>query len=160
MLAALDAAEAAGGDIRGKQSAAIKIVRGTSTGKPWADTVFDLRVEDNPAPLVELRRLVTLQRAYNFMNDGDLATEKKDAKGALAAYSKAEALVPGNAEMIFWHAVARVNLGQLDAALPLFRRCFAIDPSWAELVTRLPAAGQLTSDPKTLEKIAAQRPKR
>src|SRR5262245_23641909 len=78
MLAALDAAQEAGGDIRGRQSAALIVVTGKPTGKPWADRVFDLRVDDSAEPLRELRRLVTLQRAYNHMNAGDLAVENKD----------------------------------------------------------------------------------
>src|SRR5215204_5093424 len=83
MLAALDAAQAAGGDIRGRQSAAIVVVRAESTGKPWADRLFDLRVDDHPEPMRELRRLVRLQRAYNHMNAGDAAVERKDNEGAL-----------------------------------------------------------------------------
>ena len=122
MLAALDAAQAAGGDIRGQQSAALIVVTGKPTGQPWKDRTFDLRVDDHPEPLKELRRLVTLQRAYNHMNAGDLAVEKKDNAGALREYSAAEQLVPGNAEMIFWHAVALVNMGRVDESLPLFRR--------------------------------------
>jgi uncharacterized Ntn-hydrolase superfamily protein len=76
MLAALDAAQAAGGDIRGRQSAALVVVKAESTGKPWADRVFDLRVDDSAEPLKELRRLVRLQRAYNHMNAGDAAVER------------------------------------------------------------------------------------
>jgi uncharacterized Ntn-hydrolase superfamily protein len=82
MLAALDAAQAAGGDIRGRQSAALIVVTGKPTGQAWKDRVFDLRVDDSPEPLRELRRLVRLQRAYNHMNAGDLAVEKKDNEGA------------------------------------------------------------------------------
>jgi uncharacterized Ntn-hydrolase superfamily protein len=80
MLAALDAAQAVGGDIRGRQSAALVVVSGKRTDHPW-DRVFDVRVDDAPEPLQELRRLVTLQRAYNHMNAGDLATEKGDKEG-------------------------------------------------------------------------------
>ena len=76
MLAALDAAQAVGGDIRGRQSAAMIVVTGKPTGQAWKDRTFDLRVDDSPEPLVELRRLVKLQRAYNHMNAGDLAVEK------------------------------------------------------------------------------------
>jgi uncharacterized Ntn-hydrolase superfamily protein len=83
MLAALDAAQAVGGDIRGRQSAALIVVTGKPTGQAWKDRLFDLRVDDSPEPLPELRRLVTLQRAYNHMNAGDLAVEKKDNEGAL-----------------------------------------------------------------------------
>ena len=81
--------------------------QGKPTGKSWLDRVYDLRVEDSPAPLPELRRLVKLQTAYNLMNDGDLAVERKDDAGALKAYAAAEGLVGDNAEMAFWHAVVR-----------------------------------------------------
>ena len=94
MLAALDAAQAEGGDIRGKQSAALIVVSGKPTGRTWQDRVFDLRVDDHADPVGELRRLVNLQRAYNLMNDGDLAVEKKDHEGALKAYAAARALCP------------------------------------------------------------------
>ena len=143
MLAALDAAQAAGGDIRGKQSAALLVVSGTPGGRPWSGRLFDLRVDDSPEPLKELRRLVVLQRAYNHMNAGDLAVEKKDNEGALRAYKAAAALVPGNAEMVYWHAVALVNMGRVDESLPLFRKVFKTEPRWRELTKRLPPAGLL-----------------
>src|ERR687889_199300 len=100
MLAALDAAQAAGGDIRGKQSAALIVVTGKPTGMAWKDRTLDLRVDDNPEPLLELRRLVKLQRAFNHMNAGDAAVERKDNEGALREYGAAEALVPDNIEMV------------------------------------------------------------
>jgi uncharacterized Ntn-hydrolase superfamily protein len=153
MLAALDAAQEAGGDIRGRQSAALIVVTGKPTGRPWADRLFDLRVDDSPEPLKELRRLVTLQRAYNHMNAGDLAVEKKDNEGALREYSAAEKLVPDNAEMIYWHAVALVNMGRTDESLPLFRRVFAMDKNWATLTPRLPKSGLLPDDAKLIERI-------
>jgi uncharacterized Ntn-hydrolase superfamily protein len=155
MLAALDAAQAAGGDIRGRQSAALIVVAAKSTGQSWRDRVFDLRVDDSPEPLRELRRLVTLQRAYNHMNAGDLAVEKKDNEGALREYSAAEKLVPDNAEMIYWHAVALVNMGRVDESLPLFKRVFVMDRNWIELTPRLPKAGLLPNDPKIIERIVA-----
>jgi uncharacterized Ntn-hydrolase superfamily protein len=153
MLAALDAAQEAGGDIRGRQSAALIVVTGKPTGKPWTDRVFDLRVDDHPEPLKELRRLVTLQRAYNHMNAGDLAVEKKDNEGALREYSAAEKLVPNNAEMIYWHAVALVNMNRVEESLPLFRRVFAMDKNWATLTPRLPKSGLLPDDTKLIERI-------
>jgi uncharacterized Ntn-hydrolase superfamily protein len=155
MLAALEAGEAAGGDLRGKQSAAILVVSGTPTGKPWADRLFDLRVEDHPQPLPELRRLVTLQRAYNHMNAGDLAVEKKDAEGALREYAAAERLAPQSDEMVFWHAVSLVGLGKVQDALPLFARAYAANPNWRTLVQRLPASGLLPDDPKLIQKLTA-----
>lgn len=155
MLAALDAAQAAGGDIRGRQSAALIVVSGKPTGQSWKDRVFDLRVDDSAEPLKELRRLVTLQRAYNHMNAGDLAVEKKDNDGALREYGAAEQLVPDNAEMIYWHAVALVNMRRVEESLPLFKRVFAMDRNWIELTPRLPKSGLLPNDPKLIERIVA-----
>src|SRR5215213_2730083 len=155
MLAALDAAQAAGGDIRGRQSAALIVVTGKPTGLAWKDQTFDLRVDDSPEPLVELRRLVKLQRAYNHMNAGDLAVEKKDNEGALREYGAAEKLVPNNAEMIYWHAVALVNMGRVEESLPLFRKVFAMDPNWITLTPRLPKSGLLPDDPKLIDRIIA-----
>ncbi len=153
MLAALDAAQEAGGDIRGRQSAALIVVTGKPTGKPWLDRMFDLRVDDSAEPLQELRRLVTLQRAYNHMNAGDLATEQKDSDRALAEYGAASRLVPDNAEMIYWHAIALVNMGRLNDALPLFRRVFAMDRNWVTLTPRLAKVGLLPDDPKLIRRI-------
>lgn len=153
MLAALEAAQAAGGDIRGKQAAALIVVSGKPTGRPWEDRVFDLRVDDHLEPVAELRRLVTLQRAYNLMNDGDLAVEKKDHEEALKAYGAARALAPDNAEMIFWHAVALVNMKRVDESLPLFRKVFALDPNWKTLTPRLVGVELLPDDKDALTKI-------
>ncbi|MCU1284598.1 MAG: hypothetical protein JWO13_948 [Acidobacteriales bacterium] len=164
MLAALDAAQSVGGDIRGRQSAAIIIVKAKSSGKPWEDRIFDLRVDDSPEPLKELRRLVTLQRAYNHMNAGDLATEKKDNEGALREYAAAEQLVAGvpeiqpsrYAEMMYWHAVALVNMKRVDESMPLFQKAFKIEPGWRTLTPRLPKSGLLPDDPKLIQKIVGE----
>ncbi len=164
MLAALDAAQAVGGDIRGRQSAALIVVSGKLTGKPWADRVFDLRVDDHPEPLKELRRLVALNRAYNHMNAGDLAVEHKDNEGALREYAAAEKIAAGTegvlpsrlAEMTYWHAVALVNMGRVDESLPLFKKVFAIDKNWAELTPRLPKSGLLPNDLKVIDRIGRQ----
>jgi uncharacterized Ntn-hydrolase superfamily protein len=155
MLAALDAAQAVGGDIRGRQSAALILVTGKPTGQAWKDRTFDLRVDDSPEPLKELRRLVRLQRAYNHMNAGDLAVEKKDNEGALREYGAAERLVPDSAEMIYWHAVALVNMGRIKESLPLFRKVFAMDRNWITLTPRLPKAGLLPDDPKLIDRIVS-----
>jgi uncharacterized Ntn-hydrolase superfamily protein len=164
MLAALDAAQAAGGDIRGRQSAALIVVTGKPTGKPWQDRIFDLRVDDAIEPLKELRRLVTLQRAYNHMNAGDLAVEHKDNEAALREYAAAEKLastaegIPASrlAEMTFWHAVALVNMKRVEEALPLFKKVFAMDENWRTLTPRLPKAGLLPDDAKLIERIVAK----
>jgi uncharacterized Ntn-hydrolase superfamily protein len=161
ILAALDAAQAAGGDIRGKQSAAIIIVNAKSTGRAWQDRLFDLRVDDHPQPLVELRRLVALQRAYNHMNAGDLAVEHKDNEAALREYSAAEEIAKNttgipqsrHAEMIYWHAVALANMQRVEESLPLFARAFGLEPSWRELTPRLVRSGLLPDDEQLLDRI-------
>jgi len=155
MLAALEAAQAAGGDIRGMQSAAILVVKGVSSGKPWQDKIFDLRVDDNPQPLVELRRLVNFQRANNLANDGDRYIEKKDAAAAEKAYAAAEALLPDFAEMSFWHAVALANGGKVDESLPVFAKAYRGYPKFRELVPRLAKVGLLPDDPKVIARIVA-----
>jgi uncharacterized Ntn-hydrolase superfamily protein len=158
MLAALDAAQSVGGDIRGKQSAAILIVKGRSSGRPWADRVMELRVEDHAEPLQELRRLVSVHRAYEHMNNGDLAVEHGDVDGALREYGAAEAMFPDNLEMKFWHATALVNAGRVDQSLPLFREVFARDTNWITLVPRLPKSGSLNADDATIRKILSVAP--
>jgi uncharacterized Ntn-hydrolase superfamily protein len=159
MLAALEAGEAAGGDIRGKQSAAVLVVKGSGSGRPWADRVMELRIEDHAAPLVELRRLMVLHRAYDHMNNGDLAVERNDAPAALREYSAAQALVPEYLEMKFWYAVALANMGRVMEARPVFREVFARDRNWLTLVPRLPASGTLTADPAVLKAILEGAPK-
>ena len=89
------------------------------------------------------------------MNAGDLAVEHKDNEGALREYGAAERLVPDNAEMIYWHAAALVNMGRVDESLPLFRKVFAMDKNWAVLTPRLPKSGLLPDDPKVMERILA-----
>jgi uncharacterized Ntn-hydrolase superfamily protein len=153
MLAALDAAQEAGGDIRGRQSAAILIVSGRSTGRPWIDRIMDVRVEDSPEPLKELRRLVRVHRAYQHMNRGDLAVEHNDNEGALREYGAAEAMFPDNLEMKFWHAVSLVTMGNVDDSLPLFRQVFAGDSNYVTLVQRLPSNNLLPADPDIMKRI-------
>jgi uncharacterized Ntn-hydrolase superfamily protein len=155
MLAALEAAEAAGGDIRGKQSAALVVVRGERSARPW-EKVFDLRVEDSPDPLGELRRLLTVARAYRAATDGDNYVTAGQIDSALAAYGRAAALLPDsatNGELVYWQAVTLTGLGRLEDALPLFRRAFVQDRSWAELLWRLPRVGLLAADSATIARI-------
>ena len=155
LLRAMEAAEAEGGDIRGRQSAAILVVRGEPTGEAWRDRLFDLRVDDHADPLGELRRLVNLQRAYHHMNAGDVALEVGDREAALREYGAARALVPDHYEMTFWHAVALVNLEQVEEALPLFAFAFRDENDWRELVRRLPGVGLLPDDPEVIARILA-----
>lgn len=153
LMGALEAAQGEGGDIRGAQSAAMLVVSGDSDSPPWGGRVIDLRVEDHPEPLVELRRLLTLARAYNHMNEGDEHMTRGEVAEAVAAYGRAEELAPGNHEMIFWHAVTLAGIGRVEEALPLFRRAFDLWPDWRTLVRRLPDAGLLPDDPELVERI-------
>lgn len=158
LLASLEAAEKEGGDIRGKQSAAILVVSGKSSGVWWKDRIYDLRVEDHPEPVQEMKRLVQIARAYNHMNRGDeLLTENK-VEAALSEYNRAMGLYSGNPEMIFWPAVTMASSGRVEESLPLFRKVFELDPNWALLLQRLPEAGQFPKDKKLLRKILAQAP--
>lgn len=156
LLLALEAAQSQGGDIRGRQSAALLIVAPQSTGKPWLDRHFDLRVEDSPDPLAELRRLVKIQRAYNHMNAGDLAVEKKDFDTASREYAAAEQHAPQITEIPFWHAVTLAGAGKVDESLPIFHTVFEREPVWAELIPRLVKAGLLPDDKDLMEKILKQ----
>jgi len=153
MLAALEAAQAAGGDIRGRQSACILIVEAVSSGRPWLDTLMNLRVEDHPEPIQELRRLVKVQRAYQLMNLGDERLGKGLVSEALQAYGEAAELAPEIDELPFWHAVTLAELDQINEALPIFQQVFSANPNWALLVQRLPAAGLLRGDPQLMKKI-------
>ncbi|MDQ2669513.1 MAG: DUF1028 domain-containing protein, partial [Gemmatimonadota bacterium] len=121
MLAALEAAEREGGDIRGRQSAALVVVRRTPTGRTWADRTFDLRIEDHPNPIAELRRLVTLARVYQHMNAGDEHMTRNDIAKALESYGAATSLVPDsatNGETAFWTGITLVGAGRVEEGIP------------------------------------------
>jgi len=160
MLAALEAGQAAGGDMRGKQSAALLIVKAKGTGRPWVggDRTFDLRVDDNPEPIRELRRLVRLQRAYAHANRGDELMTEKRVEEALREYAAASKLAPEILELPFWHAVTLASIGREAEAAPIFKAVFAKEPVWADLLTRLPAAGLFPNDPALLQRIRRLRP--
>ncbi len=148
LMRALEAAQAAGGDIRGRQSAAVLIVKGESTGRPWADRVLELRIEDHPQPLVELRRLLTVQRAYEHMNAGDVAVEHGDLKLAMAEYGAAAELLPDSLEVQYWAAIALATSGEVERSLPMFRSVFNADPNWVELTRRLHKPGIISDTPQ------------
>lgn len=160
MLAALDAAQSAGGDLRGRQAAAILVVGPKSTGRPWAgaDRIFDLRVEDDPEPLVELRRLVRLQRAYAHANRGDELVSQKKVDDALKEYAAAAKLAPEILELPFWQAITLVTIGREAEATPILKRVLEKEPWWADLIPRLPAAKQLPDDPALIRRLVALAP--
>ena len=156
LIAALEAAQREKGDIRGQQSAAILIVAAKATGRSWEDRLVDLRVEDDPNPLKELKRLVQVHKAYQHMNAGDVAMERKDVEAAKREYGRAEALNPENEEMVYWHAVALANAGSVDDALPMFRKVFRKNTNWAVLTPRLVPIELLNVSEADLARIMKQ----
>lgn len=149
----LQAAQAAGGDIRGKQSAALIVVGPDKVENSWEDKKIDLRVDDHAQPLQELERLLKVARAYEFMNSGDVAMEENKVDKALEQYGKAMELFPENLEMKYWTAVALANSGRLKEAKPLFDSIFEADENWREMTLRLPAAGLLNISEEELKEI-------
>ncbi|MBX2876483.1 MAG: DUF1028 domain-containing protein [Saprospiraceae bacterium] len=156
LVISLEAAQQAGGDIRGKQSAAILVVAANNTGQSWVDRKVDLRVDDHPNPIQEMKRLLKVHRAYEHMNKGDLAVEHGDIQLAMREYGKAEAMFPDNLEMKFWKAVNLANTGSLAKALPLFKIVFAGDSNWKKLTPRITKNGLLSVDKESLQQILAQ----
>jgi uncharacterized Ntn-hydrolase superfamily protein len=153
MLAALEAAQAAGGDVRGQQSAAILVVSGKKYERPWEGIQMDLRVEDHPMPIQELKRLVRLQQAYSLMNAADNQIAKGNFSAATISYEQATEYAPEVIEISFWRAVALAEIGRLDEAMPLFNDVFAKNPQWGELLQRLPDADLFTDNPAIMKKI-------
>ncbi len=154
MLAALDAAEAEGGDIRGKQSAAMLVVTGKPTGRSWEDRIIELRVEDAPDPLAELRRLLRVKRAYMTLSDADRLEDAKDLAGANAMRLEATKLAPEMVEVQFWTGLSLAEEGRLDEGCRLMARAVAKDRRWTETLHRLVAVDRVSAD--LVAKIEAQ----
>ena len=153
VLKVLQAAQSAGGDIRGKQSAALIVVGPDVEEEVWNDRKIDLRVDDHQDPLGELDRLLHVHRAYAHMNRGDLAVEHQDMEGALREYGAAEKMFPRNLEMKYWKAVALANNARMEEALPVFFFFFDRDTNWRELTRRLPSSGLLSVTDVELQTI-------
>jgi uncharacterized Ntn-hydrolase superfamily protein len=135
LLAALEAAELAGGDIRGRQSAAIVVVPGEA--ERWR-TVVSLRVEDHPEPLEELRRLVALHGAYELANRADKLLNEGRYDEAADVYEEASSLVPESHELRFWAGLGAAQAGDFDSAVAQVQAAIRMQPSWLELLARLP----------------------
>ncbi|AVR44650.1 Zn-dependent protease [Christiangramia fulva] len=153
VMEVLKAAQKAGGDIRGKQSAALIVVGPEKTSKLWEDKKIDLRVDDHKNPIQELERLLKVERAYEHMNNGDLAVEAGNTQKALEEYGAAEKMFPDNLEMKFWKAVAMANSGMLEEAKTVFQKIFEKDENWKEMLKRLPASGLLNLSPEEIKSI-------
>ena len=153
MMVALEAAQAEGGDLRGKQSASMLIVSGTPTGVSWKDVVLDLRVEDHPEPLKQLRRLIRINRAYRHANAGDLYMETGKVESALVEYGLSSKLYPENPELKYWAAVTLVGEGRIEEALPMFGEVFRRAPELKIMTPRIISSGLLPNEKKVLDQI-------
>lgn len=156
LMIALEAAEAVGGDIRGKQSAAILVVSGEPTGLPWKDAIVDLRIDDHTDPLAEMRRLLRINRAYIHANQGDVYLEEKNIEKATEEYNMAAKYYPENPEMPYWAAVGLAGAGRMEEALPIFKDVFKRNPDLKTLTPRLVEAGLLPDDKKMIKRILSQ----
>ncbi len=155
LMAGLEAAERTGGDLRGRQSAAILVVKTVGSGMPWQGRVVDLRVDDDPQPLVQMRRLLKINEAYVRANLGDALMEKGDSKRALEQYKKSAELYPENPELVFWHAVTLLNQGEVKEGIVMMKSIFKRSKDMKVLLRRLPEVGLLTVDKETLHALEA-----
>jgi len=146
MLAALDAAEAEGGDIRGKQSAAMLVVTGKPTGRSWEDRIIELRVEDAPDPNKELRRLLRVKRAYMALNEADRAADSGDQATAATKLQEALQLAPEMVEISFWGGLGMAQSGMVDAGCDLMMAAVRKDRRWIETINRLVIAERLPAE--------------
>ena len=153
IIEVMKAAQKAGGDIRGKQSASLIVVRPRSNGNSWEDRLIDLRVDDHKEPIKELERLLKTFRAYEFMNQGDFFAEKNDMKAAMEAYKSAMKLLPSNLEMQYWTAITLANNKRVSEAAVLLQKIYAKDQNWRELTKRLAPCGLLTVTTKELQQL-------
>lgn len=153
LIAALEAGQKAGGDVRGKQSAAIVVVSPNVSPNFWSGRLVDLRVEDHPNPIPELKRLLRLQRGYEFANKGDELLTKGSFRESLRAYEKASRLAPEIEELKFWQAVSLVQANRVKDAKPLFKQVFKKKREWIQVTKSLPEVGLLPDDPSLLEQI-------
>ena len=151
VLAALNGGQAAGGDIRGKQSAVILVVSGNPNVEEWNERLVDLRVDDSSEPLKEMDRLLRLHDAYEHMNNGDLAVEKNDMSKAMDEYNAAMKMFPENVEMKYWTAITLANNQQVDKAVSMLQEIYKKDANWRELTKRLPKVNLLTVSPEALK---------
>lgn len=153
MVEVLKAAQKVGGDIRGKQSAALLVVSPTNTGKPWDDRLIDLRVDDAADPITELERLLNVSRAYEHMNKGDLYVEKNEMAKAMDEYNAAMKMFPSNLEMQYWTAITLANGKEVAKASAMLQKIYKQDANWRELTKRLPKAGLLTVSESELKEL-------
>lgn len=153
LLEALEAGQDAGGDVRGRQSAALLVVPGPNDEMDRNDPLTDLRVDDGDRPLVEMRRLLTVQRGYEWHEQAIHAISVGNIEHARDIYEKLRGLVVGTREPLFWYATALAEHGYVEESLPVFTEVFRVEPVWRELLDRLADAGSFPPDPVLIERI-------
>jgi uncharacterized Ntn-hydrolase superfamily protein len=147
MMAALDAAEAEGGDIRGKQSAAMLVVSGNPTGRSWEDRIIDLRVEDSPEPLPELNRLLRVRRAHHAYSEGAELADAGNVAGAAQKLQLALQLAPEIGEFRFWAGVEIARTGAVEAGSDLLAEVVRTEGDrWLETLRRLVPVGRISPE--------------
>lgn len=156
LLTSLQAGEEAGGDFRGRRSAAIMVIRATTTGRPWHDTVVDLRVDDAADPIAGLTELAVTRaryqdvvRAFQLAIDGDPVTADREL----------ELLRPMDAvtepDQLLWRAVVAALAGREDAAREMLAELASCAPQFLEAARRFGKAGLMPSD--VIERIVPAR---
>lgn len=153
LLRALEAAEGEGGDVRGRQSAAITIVESTLQPSPWKGRVLDARVDDHPDPVPELRRLVGLYESYAlFDEEGDAA---RAGRSEADRYAEARRRTPEAMELVFWMGIEHAKRGELDAARRELQIAFAADSRWRTTLQHLADAGREGMTPELATQLTA-----
>jgi uncharacterized Ntn-hydrolase superfamily protein len=135
LLSALEAGQAAGGDARGRMSAALLVVR--ATGEPWEVSV-DLRVDYHDDPLPELRRALDIHRAFALLDHAAERGRAGDQDGAMRASMEALTLAPDNAQLLLWMGLGAAD-GNLEVGVSLVRRALELQPSLGGFLERIPA---------------------
>jgi uncharacterized Ntn-hydrolase superfamily protein len=154
LVAALEAAEEAGGDLRGMQSAAILVVEPDLKPKAWEGKTVDLRVEDNADPLVELKRLLRYQRGYKWVDRGDDLLSSNKTREALEAYSKGMKLVPEVLELRYWVAISLISSGQdKKRGTKMLKEVYARDKNWIQVTRGMIRTGTPPLDPSLLGEV-------
>jgi uncharacterized Ntn-hydrolase superfamily protein len=151
LMAALLGAEAAGGDVRGRQSAALLVVPADPKVPVWKGRIVDLHVEDHPHPLDELGRLLQIRRAYDLFEEARSLFFADETDAAIAKTLEARRLQPENVQFAFWTGIALANAGRNDEARPWLAEAFADHPGWRELGLRLAEHGLYHGDRRLLE---------
>jgi uncharacterized Ntn-hydrolase superfamily protein len=155
LLVALEAAQAAGGDVRGQQAAALRVVAATATGHPYRDRLVDLRVDDHPESVAELRRVYEKRRAI----DGWQAADAEIRAGRLAAgrerFAQVAAQLPEDLEVRFWHALTLAKAGHLSEARPLMAEVLEKSTGWRQVLRDLPGTSVIPDAAEGRELVEA-----